>query len=166
MEDDQTAGNSNLGGYDEMVLTKNTETIDAFSFCVIAAKASTAQNGKRINVMTQGLHIKDISLPQGLMVQNAYTKLRKGSKNVVMVVRNNMAYPQTLKKKTPVVRVVEVTQVPESLVQTGLMGAMGEVEDNGHQMPKLTVKQRQEKLFEELDLSRLESWPPDLVAST
>ena len=33
-------------------------------------------------------------------------------------------------------------------------------------MPKLTVKQRQEKLFEELDLSRLESWLPELVAST
>ena len=32
-------------------------------------------------------------------------------------------------------------------------------------MPKLTVKQRQEKLFEELDLSGLESWPPKLVAS-
>ena len=33
-------------------------------------------------------------------------------------------------------------------------------------MLKLTVKQRQEKLFEELDLSGLESWPPELVAST
>ena len=39
-------------------------------------------------------------------------------------------------------------------------------EDHGHPMPKLTVKQRQEKLFEELDLSGLESWPPELVAST
>ena len=42
---------------------------------------------------------------------------------------------------------------------------MGEVEDNSHQMPKLTVKQRQEKLFEELDLSVLESLPPKLVGS-
>ena len=42
---------------------------------------------------------------------------------------------------------------------------MGEMEDNGHQMPKLTMKQRQQKLFEELGLSRLESWPPKLVAS-
>ena len=44
------------------------------------------------------------------------------------------------------------------------MRALGE--DHGHQTPKLTVKQRQEKLFEELDLSGLESWPPELVAST
>ena len=80
-----------------------------------------------------------------------------------MVVRNSTAYPQTLKKKTPVVRAVEVTWVPEPLVQTGLTGVMGE--DNDHQMPKLTMKQRQEKLFEELDLSGLESWPPELLAS-
>ena len=38
-------------------------------------------------------------------------------------------------------------------------------EDNGHQMPKLAMKQRQEKLFEELDLSGLESWPTKLTAS-
>ena len=75
-----------------------------------------------------------------------------------------MAYPQTLRKKTPVARVVEVTQVPEPLVQTGLTGALGD--DHGHQTSKLTVKQRQEKLFEELDLSGLKSWPPELVAST
>ena len=81
-----------------------------------------------------------------------------------MVVRNSMAYPQTL-KKTLVVRAVKVIWVPEPLVQTGLMGAMGEAEDNSHQTPRLTMKQKQEKLFEELDLSGLESWPPKLVAS-
>ena len=32
-------------------------------------------------------------------------------------------------------------------------------------MPKLTMKQRQEKLFKELDLSGLESWPPKLADS-
>ena len=105
------------------------------------------------------------SLLQGLMVQNAYTELRKGSKNVVMVVRNSTAYSQTLKKKTPVARAVRVIQVPEPLVQIGWMGLMGEMEDNGHLTPKLTVKERQENLFEELDLSRLESWAPELAAS-
>ena len=37
------------------------------------------------------------------------------------------------------------------------------VEDHSHQTPKLNVKQWQEKLFEELDLSGLESWPPELA---
>ena len=127
-------------------------------------KAGTAHTGERINVMTQALHIEDSSLPQGLRVQNAYTKLRKGSKNVTVVVRNSMAYPQTLRKKMPVARAVVVTQVPEPPVQTGLTGVLGE--DHSHHTPKLTVKQRQEKLFEELDLSGLESWAPKLAAST
>ena len=163
MEDDQAAGNSNWAGYDKVVLTKKTETIDAFLSYVIIAKAGTAHTSERISVMTQTLHIEDSFLPQGLMVPNAYTKLRKGSKNIVVVVRNSMAYPQTLRKKTPVVRSVAVTQVPESPTQTSLTEATEE--DHSHQMPKITVKQRQEKLFEELDLSGLESWPPELAAS-
>ena len=39
-------------------------------------------------------------------------------------------------------------------------------EAQGLHMPKLTVKQRQEKLFKELDLSGLESQPPKLADST
>ena len=80
-----------------------------------------------------------------------------------VVVRNTTAYPQTLRKKTLVAKAVMVTQLPELPVQIGLMEASKE--DHGRQMPKLTVKQRQEKLFEELDLSRLVSWPPELVAA-
>ena len=104
--DDQAAGNSNLSGYDEVVLTKNMKTIDAISSHVIILKAGTAHTGERINVMTQALQCENGSLPQGMMVQNAYTELRKGSKNVVVVVRNSTAYPQTLRKKTSVVRAV------------------------------------------------------------
>ena len=36
---------------------------------------------------------------------------------------------------------------------------------HGLQIPKLTVKQRQEKLFNELDLNGLEPWPPKLAKS-
>ena len=57
--------------------------------------------------MTQALCTEDGSLPQGLTVQNTYTELCSGSENVTVVVRNSMAYPQTLRKKTPVVRAVE-----------------------------------------------------------
>ena len=46
----------------------------------------------------------------------------------------------------------------------GMIEALDEAQ--GLQMPKLTMKQRQEKLFEELDLSGLESWPPKLADST
>ena len=33
------------------------------------------------------------------------------------------------------------------------------------QPQRLTVKQRQDKLFEKLDLKELESWPPKLLGS-
>ena len=119
--------------------------------------AGTAHTGKRIDVMTQALHIEDSSYHRAWWY-------KKGSKNVIIVVRNSMAYPQTPRKKTPVVRAVKVTWVPEPFVQTGLTGILEE--DHSHQTPKLTVKQREEKLFEELDLSGFESCPPELAAST
>ena len=60
-------------------------------------------------MMTQALHDEDGSLPQGLTVQNTYSELHSGSKNVTVVVRNSTAYLQTLRKKTPVARAVTVT---------------------------------------------------------
>ena len=80
VEDDQAAGNSNLSEYDEVVITMNTMTIDAFSSHVITVKARRAHTGDRITVMTQALCVEDGFLPQGLMVQNAYTKLRRGAR--------------------------------------------------------------------------------------
>ena len=48
-------------------------------------------------------------------------------------------------------------------MQTCVMEALAEAQDL--QMPRLTMKQRQEKLFQELDLSGLKSWPPNLADS-
>ena len=39
-------------------------------------------------------------------------------------------------------------------------------EAQGIQVQKLTMKQRQKKLFKKLDFSGLESWPPELADST
>ena len=157
------AGESDPSEYDEVVSTKYTETIDAFSSHVIHARMGTAYTGTGLKVMPQALHAEDGLLPQGLTIQNAYTELHDGSKNVTIVVRNSMAYPKTLKKKTPVVRAVVATWVPEPPMWTAMIEALDEAQ--GLQMPKLTVKQRQDKLFKELDLSGLESWPTELADS-
>ena len=111
--------------------------------------------------MTQALCVEDASLPQGLTVQNTYTELCNGSRIVTVVVRNSTAYSQTLRKKTPMARAVVVTWIPELPMQIS-----SSEEDCGHQASKLTLKQWQEKLFEEIDLSSLKSWPPELVAAT
>ena len=164
MVDDQTMGESGLDVYDEVVITKNAETVDAFSSHVIPMKMERAYTGECINVMTQVLQTEDGSLPQGLIIQNAYTKLKEGSKNTVVVVRHSIAYPKTLKKETPVARAVAITAVPELPAETRL--PEGEDKPQSPHTPKLTIRWRQGKLFEELDLGGLESWPPELADST
>ena len=54
-----------------------------------------------------------------------------------------------------------VTQIPELPMQIGLTEESAK--GHGCQMPKLTMKQWQEKLFKELDLSGLKSWLPELA---
>ena len=105
--------------------------------------------------MVQALCTKDGSFPQGLTVQNTYTKLRQGSNKAAVVVRNNTAYLQTLWKKTPVARVVLASPVLKSLEEVQLLEGADESHDP--HTPILTVRQRHGKLFDELDLSGLDS---------
>ena len=130
--------------------------IDAFSSHVIHARMGTAHTGEGIKVMTQALHAGDGSLPQGLTLQNTYTEFGTGSKNVTAVVRNSTAYPQTLRKKSPVARLVLAIQVPEPPIRTGVIEALEEAQSL--QMPRLTMKQRQEKLVKELDKLGDSAW--------
>ena len=163
VEDDKVAiGVSDPVEYDEVVTTKGTKMIDAFSSHIIHAKVGSACTDTRLNVMTLALCPEDGSLPQGLTIQNAYTEMCNSSKNVSVVVKNSTAYPQTLKKKIPVVRVVSANWL-ELQIWPRMIEVLDEAQ--GIWMPKLTPKQRQEKLFKKLDLSRLESWPPELADS-
>ena len=66
---------------DQLMYTKNVETIEPFSSHIVPVKTGRTYVGEHINVMVQSLWTQDGSLPQGLMVQNTYTELRKGSKN-------------------------------------------------------------------------------------
>ena len=101
-------------------------------------KAGRAYVGECINVMVQALRILDGSLLQDLTVQNTYTKLRKGSKKAVMVVRNNTTYLQTLQKKTPVARVVAALPVPKPPESEQLPEGANEFNDS--HTPRLTGK--------------------------
>ena len=114
MLEDQTSGSANPNGYDEVVFMRNMETIEAFSSWVISIKVEKAYTGECINIISQVLQTEDGALPQGITIQNANTELQKGSKYVVMVVRNSTAYPQMLQKKALVARTVAVTAVPET----------------------------------------------------
>ena len=149
--------------YNEVVTTKGSKMFDAFLSKIIHAWTKTMFIGTRLNVMTHTLHVDEGPLPQGLMIQNAYTEMHNGNKNVAIVVVNSTVYPQTL-KKIPVARVVAANWVPGLQVWPGIIDALDEAQ--GVQTQKLTIEQRQEKLFERLELSGLESWPQELAEST
>ena len=147
--------------YDQLMYIQNAETIEPFSSQGVPVKAGRAYVGECIDVMVQALQTQDGSLLQGLTVQNTYTKLRKGSKKAVVVVRNNTAYSQTLQKKTPVARAVAALPVPKPPEGEQLLE--GADESNDSHTPRLTVRQSHGKLFNELALSSLDSWTPKLV---
>ena len=159
-------GNDQEEGYDTdkdspLMYTQKAETLEPFSSHVIPVKTTKAYLGECHNIMVQALYVQDGTLPPGLTVQNAYTELRKGSKKAVVVVQNSTAYPQTLRKKTPVVWAISVLPVSELTEPKNL-----EVEDDTRSdlhTPKLTIRQRCGKLLDELDLCGLDSWAQELV---
>ena len=151
--------NTNQDGF--VMHTQKVETLEPFSSHVIPMKMMEAHLGEHLNVMVQALYIQDGTLPPGLTMQNTYTELRKGSKKVVVVVQNHTTYPQTLCKKTLVARAIPIQLLPKT-PKPGSLPVPDEVCPDP-QTPKLTIRQRHGKLFNELDLSGLDSWAPKLA---
>ena len=100
-------------------------------------------------------------MPPRLTIQNTSTELRKGSKKAVVVVWNSTAYLQALWKKTPVARAAAASPVAKPPESKALWE--GTNESPAFHTCRLTVRQRHGKLFNELDLSGLDSWTPELA---
>ena len=162
----EKVGSDHDGGYITrqdgfMMHTQKVETLEPFSSHVIPMKMTETYMGDCLNIMVQALYDQDGTLLPGLTVQNTYTELRKGSKKAVVVVQNHTTYPQTLWKKMPVARAIPVQLLPK----TPKLGSLP-VSDKAcpdPQTPKLMIRQRHGKLFDELDLSGLDSWAPKLA---
>ena len=148
----------------KVMFTQDVEIIEAFSSHMVPVKVGKAYTRAHINIMTQALQNEDGSLPQGLTVQNMYTELRQGSKKAVMVVRNSTAYPQTLQKQNPSGQGSCGNSGAKTTHGDPVVGGGGWAP--GSSYPKLNVRQRHEKLFDELDLRGLDSWPPELADAT
>ena len=164
--DTSRSGNDQEGGYDTdqdspLMYTQKVETLEPFSSHVIPVKMMEAYLGEHLNMMVQALHAQDGTLLPGFTMQNTYTELRKGSKKVLVVVWNNTTYPQTLQKKTPVARAMAVQPVPET-PKPGSLQVRDEVCPDP-QIPKLMIRQRHGRLFDDLDLSGLDLWAPKLA---
>ena len=144
-----------------MMCTQKVETLEPFSSHVIPMKMTETHVGKHINVMVQALHNQDGTLLPGLTMQNTYTELRKGGKKAVVVVQNHTTYPQTLWKKMPVARAIPV----QLLAKAPKPGSLPVPDEACSDLPtpKLMIRQRCGKLFDELDLSGLDLWAPELA---
>ena len=159
-------GDGQEEGYDTdkdspLMYTQKAETLEPFSSHVIPIKTTKAYLGECLNVMVQALYAQDGTLLSGFTMQNTYTELMKGGKKAIVVVQNNTAYPQTLWRRTPVARAISVLPVPETPKPESL-----QVKDDpcpDLHTPKLTIRQRHGKLFDELDLSGLDLWAPELA---
>ena len=77
------------------------------------------------------------------------------------MVHNNTAYLQTIRKKNPVARVAAASPVLDPPKSEGLQEGIGKSAD--FHTPKLTVRQRHGKLFNELDFRSLDSWTLELT---
>ena len=74
---------------------------------------------------------------------------------------NNTAYQQTLQKENPVASMAAALPVPGPPKSERLQEGIGK---SAHfHTPRLTVRQRHGKLFDDLDLSGLDSWTPELA---
>ena len=159
-------GNGQEEGYDTdddnpLRLLRKQKHWNLFSSHVIPVKTVKVYLGECNNIMVQALHTQDGTLLLDLTVQNTCTELRKGGKKEVLMVWNNTTYSQTLWKKIPVARTVPTLPVPEPPESKSLQD-----KDDTHpnlQTPKLMVRQRHGKLFDELDLRGLDSWAPELT---
>ena len=113
--------------------------------------------------MTHAVHADEVPLSQVLMIQNAYTEMCNSSKDVITAVRSSTTCPHTLKKKVLVARVVTANWVLEPQMVSGMIDTLDEAQCIHTQ--NITVGQWWEKLFEKLELSKLESWSLELTES-
>ena len=93
---DNQEGKFDVNDDDLLMYTQKAETLEPFSSHVIPVKTGKAYLGEHINVMVQDLWTQDGTLPPSLTIQNTYTELRKGSKQVECLAALCRAYVEVL----------------------------------------------------------------------
>ena len=106
--------------------------------------------GYKLNVMTHGLEKKLPQLPLGVKVLSSYVTLTTGSNRITVVLRNNTNKWVEVQKGGPIARMVTANLIPPA----DLSSSPVKTPEKGH----MSEAERQQMLFEKLDLSGLESW--------
>ena len=113
--------------------------------------------GSNVHVMMQALEERNGShMPHGLSIFNTYTEMTTGSKRVAVVVKNLIAALITIAKGVKIAHVIAANAIPEVGVAPGMLEKLDKMQ--GIQRTKMSVEQRKEALFQQLELSGLEGW--------
>ena len=113
--------------------------------------------GSNLHVMMQALEERDGScLPHWLSVMNTYTEMATWSKWVVVMVKNLTTTLITITKGVKIAWVIAANAIPQLGVSPGILEKLDKMQRI--QRAKMSVKQRKEVLFQQLDFSGLKGW--------
>ena len=146
---------------DEPVLLKDGVIIPAFASRIVHVRIQrTFIKEHCLNVMVQTPYPEDkAKLPLGLYVQQVYTKLKDGSRNVSTVLRNGTGKPMHLAAGWLVGCIVAANMVPDAVASPELEAKLAK---DREPEAALTTEQRQELLMKVLEengsLGKLDGW--------
>ena len=102
---------------DEKLLLKKKQVLLPFSNTMVHCKTrETQMQGYKLHVMTHAPYPEDKSgLPNGVYILKTYTKLKDGSRNVSVVLRNLTSKMIHLAPSRCVARVDAANEVPEAM---------------------------------------------------
>ena len=163
--DEGPSGGSPEVSIDELVMVWESVCLGPFQTEIIEGWVKPLLGSTSYMMITplkvEGQHRETKTLPLGLHVLHAYTRLKNGSGKVSLVVRNVSDSQIFLKKGVPVVWVVSAMLVPPAELSPEMETALGE--EFGQE--PLSVAARQEKLLEKLNLDGLAHWSPENVVA-
>ena len=145
-------GNKNIAptSVDEVVWVSSKFQIPPFGCVAIHGRTGLLLMGYKLNMMTHGLEKKSPQLPLGVKVLSCYATLTMGSNRITVVLRNNTNEWVEVQKGVPIARMVTANMIsPADLVSSPV-----KTSDLG----RMSEEERQQMLFEKLDLSGLETW--------
>ena len=112
--------------------------------------------GYKLNMMTHGLEKKSPQLPLGVEVLSSYATLTTGSNRITVVLRSNTNEWVEVQKGVPIARMVTANMIPPADLNSSPVKTSGQ----------MSKEERQQTLFEKLDLSGLESWDAKAAKQT
>ena len=135
---------------DEVVQVSSKFQMPPFGCKAIHGRTGLLLMGYRLNLMTHSLEKKSPQLPLGVKVLSSYATLTTGNNRITVVLRKNTNKWVEVQKGVPIARMVTVNMIPPA----DLSSSPVKTSDSG----RMSKEERQQTLFEKLDLSGLESW--------